>query len=223
MEEFGLEPEFLEAAGLSLADRQAMLTAHDQIQTIEVALPDTNALNDVRERLVKKMVPITSLSSWIRKDNLPKLMEEYEAAVNTLLANSELNPHAVRDFQANEELLRLSALNERLKTRKKVARVGAVALTGAVTLIMGAAGAGGGAVVEQAMAHDLSLAGPVLGALVGSAAGAILGRERIRGVKQGSERSRGFDADSSGEYIYNQVAAEKELADRYLRRISGHD
>ncbi len=211
--EFGLDPSFIEKAGLSLQDKQAMIDSYDAI----TGMPTTEAekLQKPRERLVKAMLPAIGMLKNRRDRQLPHLRAQYQYEVSQVIEKDKLTGDNLDEFYQRERLLRLSALNQQLRTRKGVVKTSLAAITTGFT----AASAGIGAVVGLSESYGLT---PVKGAIIGGIGGLAFGVEKIREYRKRSNQIADFSAINPQVNLGEQLQTEKYVANSFFHFIRAH-
>lgn len=222
-QEFGLEEEVLELSGYSLAQKRSLLASFEAIGELDTLKPDLSALKRVRDKLAKAMLPGSKImSALLSNDKLAKAKDEYEKAVAGIAKQHGLDTKSSKDLIQSEQLLRLQALNEQLRKRKRSAKIGHAALMGLFTLAGTGIGSAGGlmapTILPGAEYGDDTPKSVITGALVGAAlglgAGIIKGlelRKRMRDLKQFSaENFEGLES------LDEQLRQERILVDSYI-------
>jgi|GEM_PF-1984890 len=219
--EFGLDAEMLDRANLSLEDKRAIVATYEKIQSEAVTRPyDVGELNLVREDLVKTMLPARKFTLSRRRSQALQARAAYEDSVAAFTQRHGLDTRSARELESGEQSLRLGALNEQLRFRKRAAKVGLVAMATLTTPIGSSLGALMGMVVHQEV-HDGTGRAVMIGAIIGGMAtlGAHVAeglrlRRRVRGI-------RGFmqsDFRDSGSLI-DQLVNERWLACEYIAEL----
>lgn len=211
MKEFDLDEEFLEAAGISLEDKIAMLAAFDEIGDLDVAKPDLKALEKVRQDLVKTMLPGSQFLQTLREDKIHGATMAYGEGIVGFFEKHGVDKRSAKEILESEQLLRLTALNKQLRIRRRVATLGNTAMTAAAMV----SGAMGGALIGVSVLNDYE---PVAEAVVGAGLGLLAGIQKTYQLRKNSRAVENFshleklDADRT---LDDQLAGEYQLAQSY--------
>lgn len=218
--EIGLDETMIGLANLSFEDKRSMLAAYDEIQSLDVIKPDTDALNHVRKKLVKTMLPGSKLMSLLRDSKLTKAQNTYENSMTELVEHCGLDTKATRELMQSEQLRRLQSLNEQLRLRRRIAKMGHLAMSSLVTLVGTGTGAASGA-LAAVQANNDTITGASIGALVGGGSGLWIAIEKGMHARKRNSLISGFSThyfNNSGE-LNRQLHAEQKLANDYIRLL----
>lgn len=208
--EFGIDPRMI--AEMPTEEVEAMLKASDQIKTVETIRPDLQALDGIRLKLARAMLPASEIVKKSRAKHLPQLIEEYEIALNRIATEQIQGQQTIENIYESERLERLSALNKQVKARKRVLKAANVGRTTALTGFGLAGGALAGYIVSPGPI------GPIVGATLGTASGIGIGVDNAIGIKRVHERFGSFTEMPSRENtLTGQIGEERDLALRYLQ------
>lgn len=219
--EIGLDETMVGLAHLSFEDKRSMLAAYDEIQSLDVIKPDTADLNHVRTKLVKTMLPGSKFMSLLRDSRLTKAQAAYENSMAGLVEHCELDAKAANEFMQSERLQRLQSLNEQLRFRRRITKLGLVAMSSLVTLVGTSTGAASGAMMAAERNSD-TITGAAIGALVGGGSGLWIAIEKGVQARKRNRSISGFSThyfDNSGE-LNRQLNAEQKLANDYIRLLN---
>jgi hypothetical protein len=220
-DEIGLDETVINLAHLSFEDKRSMLAAYDEIQNLDVIKPDTGALDHVRKKLVKTMLPGSKFMSLLRDNRLTKAQTAYENSMSGLVEHCGFDAKATKEFIQSERLHRLQSLNEQLRFRRRVAKMGLVAMSSLVTIVGTGTGAASGAVMAIESSNDTAT-GAAIGALVGGGSGLWIAIEKGIHARKRNRLISGFSTDyfsTSGE-LDRQLRAEQKLANDYITLLN---
>lgn len=219
--EIGLDKAMLDLARLSFEDKRSMLAAYDEIQELEVIKPDTDALAQVRKKLVKTMLPGNKLMSLMRDNKLTNAQATYEASLSGLIERCGLDAKSTKEFMQSERLQRLQLLNEQLRFRRRATKLGFVALSSLATLMGTGTGIASGAMMASET-HNDTVTGAAIGALVGGGSGLWIAIEKGLNLRKRSRYISGFSTNhfDTGGSLGRQLCAEQRLATGYISLLN---
>ena len=206
-DEFGLDREFLEEAGLSIDDLQSMIFSHDEIQLLEDAKPDHHVLDKLRSKYAKALLPAATVLRTFRPEQ--KAVDAYRSELSHLLEQTGES----EDFLEQEQLYRLSALNKQARARRRVTKTNAVAASTGVTTI----GTGTGYVVGVMLENSLGVPAitPIATTSIGLASAVSMSYQRLKDLKRRVPKMLYDDPSSQYEPLHEQLKSEADLAHRF--------